>query len=101
MADTADKIEVENINTPGRTSRVNLAKYNAMKEALLPALPQEPPGLTFAEAKEAAKKHLPQDLFPAGETSGWWLKTVQLDLEAKGVLARSDTKPLRIFRTGA
>ncbi|WP_394727903.1 DUF6958 family protein [Altererythrobacter sp. GH1-8] len=30
-----------------------------------------------------------------GKTSGWWAKTVQLDLEAKGKLVREETKPLR------
>ncbi|MEL6200637.1 MAG: hypothetical protein AAFR09_10620 [Pseudomonadota bacterium] len=30
-----DKIEVENINTPGRSTRVNAAKYQAMRKAYL------------------------------------------------------------------
>jgi hypothetical protein len=41
------------------------------------------------------KPRLPDDLFPGGKTSGWWLKCVQLDLEAKGIVARHKTKPLR------
>lgn len=41
----------------------------------------------------------PQDLFPGGEKSGWWAKTVQLDLEAKGILVRdTKSKPLRWWR---
>ena len=98
MAKQDDKIEVENVNTPGRTVRVDRAKYEAMRDALLPVLPGTPPGITFKEAKAGLLDSLPEELFPGGETSGWWLKTVQLDLEAKGVVARSDTKPMRIFR---
>jgi hypothetical protein len=90
-----DKIMVENVNTPGKTSRVNAAKYTAMKEAMLRVLPQEPPGLTQAEVREAVLPHLPEGLFPGGSTSGWWAKTVQLDLEAKGIVFREATKPLR------
>jgi hypothetical protein len=30
--------------------------------------------------------------------AGWWLETVQLDLEAKGILARFKTSPLRLHR---
>ena len=45
------------------------------------------------------KQSLPDELFPGGKTSGWWLKTVQLDLEAKGLVTRSDTRPLRWFLT--
>ncbi len=31
-----------------------------------------------------------------GARAGWWAKTVQLDLEAKGVIARGRTRPLRL-----
>ena len=99
MSKADDKIDVENINTPGRTSRVNREKYEAMRTAYLQALPAGDPGLTASEAKEKLKPRLPQDLFPGGEKSGWWMKTVQLDLEAKGLVARVDSKPLRFYHT--
>jgi hypothetical protein len=38
---------------------------------------------------------LPERPFPEGAKAGWWTKTVQLDLEAKGVVAREKTRPLR------
>ena len=94
----SDKIAVENINTPGCTTNVDRAKYLAMKEAMLATLPKVAPGMTAKEAKEAAKALLPEDLFPGGATSGWWLKCVQLDLEAKGVVIREETKPLRFHQ---
>ena len=87
--------EVENVNTPGRTNRVNAAKYDDMRRAMETALPHAAPGLTQSEMIGAIKPHLSQDLFPGGKTSGWWAKTVQLDLEAKGLLIREATKPLR------
>jgi len=42
--------------------------------------------------------HLPADLFPGGAKAGWWMKTVQLDLETKGIITREKTKPLRLHR---
>ena len=93
MAD--DKIEVENINTPGRSTRVNAAKYQAMRKAYLAVLPRSAPGMTQAELMDAVKPKLPEDLFPGGATSGWWVKTVQLDLEAKALVTRTQTRPLR------
>ena len=39
MSAAEDKIEIANINTPGRTTRVNRAKYEAMRAALLTVLP--------------------------------------------------------------
>jgi hypothetical protein len=74
---------------------VNAAKYQAMKQAMLQVLPSEGPGLTQAEIREAVIPHLPEDLYPGGSTAGWWAKTVQLDLEAKGLVAREATRPLR------
>ena len=95
-----DKIEIENVNTPGRTERVDRAKYVAMRDALLAVLPSEAPGLTVADAKEALLPRLPDDLFPQGKTAGWWLKAVQLDLEAKGVVKRAPRKPVHLYRHG-
>lgn len=93
-----EKIVVENINTPGRTARVRKDKYDAMHKALLSVLPSKAPGLKVADAKEALKPKLPEDLFPKGETAGWWLKTVQLDLEAKKIIARAPSKPVQLFK---
>ncbi|MEP0190850.1 MAG: hypothetical protein ABJP70_09515 [Erythrobacter sp.] len=90
-------IEVENVNAPGKSSRVNAAKYNDMRAAFEKALPNSSPGLTQSDTREATKPHLSQDLFPKGQTCGWWAKTVQLDLEAKGLLTREATKPLRWY----
>ena len=93
-----DKIEVENINTPGRTTRVDRVKYEAMRKALMSVLPKGAPGLTAKEAQAALIPGLPEDLFPGGAKSGWWMKSVQLDLEAKGLVKREATKPLRFHR---
>jgi hypothetical protein len=70
----------------------------AMRTALLHALPVRPPGMTVAQAKQALLPHLPASLFPQGATAGWWLKAVQLDLEAKGVIERLPGTPLRLFK---
>ena len=92
---TKGKIAVENVNVPGKTTNVDAAKYAAMKTAFLTVLPTASPGLTQKEVVQQVKSHLPDDLFPGGKTSGWWAKTVQLDLEAKGIVVREATKPLR------
>lgn len=94
-----DKIEIENFTSPGRAEWVNRAKYQAMREALLAVLPEVAPGLKVPEAKAALLPLLPDALFPAGATAGWWLKAVQLDLEPKGIVKRAPTKPVQLFRT--
>ncbi|MDJ0822558.1 MAG: hypothetical protein QNJ09_12225 [Paracoccaceae bacterium] len=94
----ADTIEVENVNHPGKVERVDAAKYQAIRTLMLAALPIGQPGLTAAALKEAMLADVPQDLFPGGQTLGWWAKCVQLDLEAKGLVTRAATKPLTFFR---
>ena len=92
------KIEVENVNHPGLVERVDAVKYADAKAAMLKVLTKDAPGMTAKEIKEAMIPHLSPDLFPGGATSGWWAKTVQLDLEAKGQIQRADTKPLRWYK---
>lgn len=91
------KVEVENVITPGSRRRVDAAKYEAMRDAMLGVLPAAAPGLTPAQIKSAILPALPQALFPGGDKAGWWIKCVQLDLETKGVLARVE-KPVRLHR---
>ncbi len=97
MSDLDGKIVIESVTSPNHTQRVDRAKYMAMRDALIAVLPAVPPGITIAEAKAALLPDLPDDLFPGGATAGWWLKAVQLDLEAKRAIGRGPGKPVRLF----
>ena len=92
------RIEIENVNHPGKIERVDRAKYEAMKEAILTVLPPASPGMTVGEVQDAVPAHLPEELYPGGAKVGWWMKAVQLDLEAKGLVVREKTKPLRLYK---
>lgn len=98
MTKTIERVEMLSISSPGHVVRVDKAKYDAMKAALLAVVPRQAPGLTVAEVKTGVLPRLPDDLFPGGAKAGWWLKGVQLDLEARGVIAREHVKPLRLHR---
>jgi len=93
------RVVVENVNCPGLAKRVDAAKYEAVRRALVKMLPHKPPGLTQGQMMQAVKPHLSEDLFPGGAKSDWWTKTVQLDLEAKRLVARTKTKPLQWYLT--
>jgi hypothetical protein len=95
----SDKITVQNVGQPGKTYRVDAAKYTEMRAAVLAITPGEAPGITPAQIIEAVKPHLSEALFPGGETAGWWVKCVQLDLEAKGILKRAPKSPVRLYRS--
>ena len=92
------QIEIENVGQPGKTYRVDAAKFTEMRRAVLDVLPDAAPGMTPAALIEAVKPLLDQGLFPGGDTAGWWVKAVQLDLEAKKVIARAPKAPVRLWR---
>lgn len=99
MSKSAAKIQIENVLQPGKTYSADRAKYEAMKAAVLAVLPKMSPGLTVAEVQDRVLAHLPESLFPGGATAGWWVKAVQLDLEAKGVVQRGKTSPVRLHKS--
>ena len=99
MSTSAAKMQIENVLQPGKTYSADPAKYEAMKKAVLAVLPKTSPGLTVAEVQDSVVEHLPQDLFPGGAKSGWWMKAVQLDLEAKGIVRREKTSPIRLLKS--
>lgn len=91
-------IEIENVGQPGKTYRVDGTKFAEMKRAVLASLPDSAPGMTPAELIDTVKPLLDQSLFPGGDTAGWWVKAVQLDLEAKKIIARAPKSPVRLWR---
>jgi len=97
MAETTRRVAMESILSPGRVKNVDADKYEDMRQAMLASLPVGPPGITSAELKRLILPRLSSMLFPGGEKAGWWLKGVQLDLEAKKLVGRSATAPLRFF----
>ena len=95
---TAGKIGIENVIRPGPIRRVDAAMYEEMRRAYLKVLPKTSPGLTIAEIQDRLPRHLSQKLYPGGAKAGWWSKAVQLDLEAKGIIARTQGTPLRLHK---
>jgi hypothetical protein len=92
-------IEVGNVNHPGKVRYVDAEKYSAMRSAFLQVLPKTEPGLTIAETNARILPLLSAAIFPGGAKAGWWAKTVQLDLEAKGLAVRSKGSPVRLWRS--
>jgi hypothetical protein len=93
-----NKIDVQNINHPDLIKSVDAAMYTAMRNAYLKIIPRHPPGLTLDAIRKRLPDVLPDDLFPGGAKANWWAKTVQLDLEAKGIIIRDKSSPLQLRR---
>ena len=88
-------VTVENLKKSGKTHQLNAVKYNAVRDAMSRVMTKDASGLTIADIKSTTLTHLPDDMFPSGNKLGQWQKSVQLDFQAKGVIKRAATKPLR------
>ncbi len=97
MAKNAEFVEVENFTSPGPARRVEARKYNEMRRAVMMQISKARPGMTVAELSKRVTPLLSDAIFPGGATAGWWFKCVQLDLEAKKVIAREDKPPVRLY----
>ena len=74
---------------PGKTNKsIALEKYNFIKEHLLKALGKKE--LTHTELMEALYQRV-KDKFDGGVQ--WYGETVKLDLEAREIIERTNTKP--------
>jgi hypothetical protein len=94
----SQKVTLQNPNHPGYAKQVDAPMYEAMKQAFLKVLPKTEPGLAFDALAEAVLPHLPEELYPGGAKAGWYTKAVQMDLEARGVIVRAKTRPLRLHK---
>lgn len=78
----------------GKTNKnISLAKYHFIKEHLLSIL--QSGELTHTELMEALYARI-KDNFEGGVQ--WYGETVKLDLEARKLIIRTDTKPVRYKR---
>ena len=68
-------------------TRIDAAKYEAMKAALLAVVPAAGGGIPFQDLADAVQPHLPAELF-ANASVSWYVVTVKLDLEARGLIER-------------
>jgi len=84
------------VKYPGRITLVDARMYVDMRAAFMAIVPVGIPGLTVAQIQELIKHRFPRDA-----NASWWAKTVQLDLEAKGIIARERSSPIRLYRTAA
>ena len=91
----SQKIEIENVMNPGHIVRVDADKYERHEAGVSEDTSKDVTRPDRGGSRGGHTPHLPEDLFPQGAKAGWWKKAVQLDLEAKGVIAREKTKPLR------
>ena len=79
-----------------KSRRVDAARYEAMRTALLRVVPGDGEGVAFASLPGLVATGLPADMF-RGASIPWYVATVKLDLESRGLLRRvPGSRPQRI-----
>ena len=79
-------------------TRVRTDAYEAYRRALLKVIPKDRSGVPFMQLGEVVVEHLPEEI--RGTTRPlWWVTTVKLDLEARGLIERvPKSSPQRVRR---
>lgn len=98
-----DRVSARNVNHPQHRQSLKAEKYALIRQAMLEALPSD--GWMSFDALESKvrvwlqQKAVPPPLFPKPGSVRWYVKTVQLDLEARGEIERMPKKsPLHLRR---
>ncbi len=80
-------------------TRIDRKKYEAVRAAMLKAVPREPARLPYKLLAEAVADRLPGGEIPGGGAILWYVTVVKLDLEARGLLRRvPGQRPMQVQR---
>lgn len=74
-------------------------KYEAVRQAILAMLPAGGEGMTWAALADMIAPYLPENIFRYIGTVRWYVRAVQMDLEAEGIIEQvPGSKPPRVRR---
>jgi len=74
-------------NPEKQGTRVTKATYEAYRDAMLKVVPDTETGIEYGQLSEAVRPHITQDILESTSPM-WWVTTVKLDLEARGLIKR-------------
>ncbi len=98
MRSMPEMVDLMHPDPDKQAGRCDAARYRAMKKALLRVIPRRGDGVPFGELVDLVRPHLPAAPFEGASVS-WYVTTVKLDLEARGLIERvPQARPQRIRR---
>jgi len=95
-------IRAKNVNHDGYSEPLNAEKYEHIRDAILTVLAVDSEGITFSELEgrvaDWLREHeIPSTLFTKPGSVRWYVKAVELDLEARELIERvPGVRPLRL-----
>ena len=100
MAQKQPRVRTLNVNyrKGAGGTRISKEMYDAVKKAILAAVPRNREGVLFRELPAEVKRRAPQALFQHASVS-WYTTTDKLDLEARRLIERvPGSNPQRLRR---
>ena len=95
-----ERVEALHPDPKKKGTTISREMYEAVREAILAAVPGEEPGLRFMDLSREVELRAPKGLFENASV-GWYTTTVKLDLEARGLIKRvPGVSPQRLVRDG-
>lgn len=92
-------IKTRNMNKGLGGTRINAETYEAVKKAILAAVPGNREGIRFKDLPKEVPRRADKSLFPKKGSASWYTTVVKLDLETRGVIERSPgAAPQRLRR---
>lgn len=86
----------------GPGGRMDARKYDEMRAAILGAVPANRRGIALDRLPDAVRPFLSEQFGGANASVPWYCVTVELDLEARGLLERvPERRPRRVRRPNA
>ncbi len=90
IAPKAQTVSIKNINKPQTKTRIDAAKYDLMRDALLAVIPRSTDGVAFGDLPDLVTAHFKRHRHAWSGSIKWYVTTVKLDLEAHGLIRRID-----------
>jgi hypothetical protein len=94
-----EMVELLNANTGRAAGRLPKRRYDAMRSALLKAIPRTKSGVAYKDLNARVIPLLPKWWQPEGWSVSWHVATVKLDLQARGMIENvPGARPMHVRR---
>ncbi len=95
---TNERIQLWNANTGREDVKIDRAKYEAVRRAILKAMPRKGSTISFKELPVAVEMALPDGQIPGGGSVMWYVTTVKLHMEYEGEIERVEGAKPQVIR---
>lgn len=99
MSKSEDRVQTRHPDPTKSMPAIDCWKYEAVRKAILTAVPEKGEGLPFKELPGRVRGSLDAESLRDLGSVSWYTTTVKLDLEARGELKRVPaSRPQRLLR---